>query len=217
MPEFKVTLTVNIDAENKELAESTFFNAVTLEDWIPKGYEVKTIESNLDKKKYTQEEVIKLLDQERRACIEICKAQIVVPPNLDIPNGHGGYSRRKTTYDCVSEISSRITNLLIEDELTKIKVVVEVEGGVIQNINANQANVEVCVVDYDTDGCDTSDYRQLPNKDIDEDLFVGTIHSPFYNPELVDKFFKVVDVEINTMGVSELDLSNLNLVERPVV
>jgi hypothetical protein len=67
-----------------------------------------------------------------------------------------------------------------------MKVVVIIEGGVVQNIIVDDENINVVVVDYDTDGADETELVKTHHGDM---AFVMSGVSKEVNKEEADKFF----------------------------
>ena len=69
-----------------------------------------------------------------------------------------------------------------------MKIVIIVEGGIIQNILANKEDIEVVVVDYDTDIDDTNNLMTLNFDDNISDAFVEK-YPIEKNIELIDYIY----------------------------
>jgi hypothetical protein len=68
------------------------------------------------------------------------------------------------------------------------KVVVIIEGGVVQSVIVNDENIDVVVIDYDVDGCDQDDIVTTHNGD---DAYVHSGFPKDVDPDSVDKFFNL--------------------------
>ncbi len=69
------------------------------------------------------------------------------------------------------------------------KIVIEMEGGLIQNITANM-KTEVLILDADTEGGDEDRIRKITNWDgSKEEVYSGGIDEPEVLPEYVEFYF----------------------------
>ena len=76
------------------------------------------------------------------------------------------------------------------EETTSPRIVIEMEGGLIQEITAN-VKAEVLVLDADTEGGDEDRIREISNWDgSKEEVYSGGIEEAEVLPEYVDFYFK---------------------------
>lgn len=73
-----------------------------------------------------------------------------------------------------------------------VRVLVLIEGGLVQEVLADQAGVEVAVLDQDTEGADEDEIERLVGDRYD---LRGTLqaHEPTVAPELIDQAWRPVE------------------------
>lgn len=81
--------------------------------------------------------------------------------------------------------------------MTRPRIVIVVEGGQVQGVNTDGVELDVLVLDYDTEGADESDIVDIPQQERDD--YSRTEKATFhfevvYNvPTLVDKIYAAVE------------------------
>lgn len=65
------------------------------------------------------------------------------------------------------------------------RLLITIEGGVIQDVSSSHPDVEVIVVDFDTDSNDPDEMQRSP---IDGSDCIITRITPTLNPKLIDRF-----------------------------
>jgi hypothetical protein len=93
-------------------------------------------------------------------------------------------------FSCGGEREAREALRKAIQETPSPRIVIEMEGGLIQNITAN-VKIEVLVLDADTEGGDEDRIRQITNWDGSrEEVYSSGIEEAELFPDYVDFYFK---------------------------